>query len=190
MEFSNLKIYCVDKVIGATGPTGPNGPEEIPSAYFVKFNSSIPVDGYQVASGARLPLDRKEVDNANQYILNLDENTIQFQKTGVYKVQFIVNAKMNATSQSFDINNDFISIGFRQVNDTIVYAGASTWDTNFDVIQLVGQGLFVVNQLTEKYELVNMSKYNLYLMGPKVENTITDSYYVNPLVTIIIEYLG
>lgn len=25
MEFSNLKIYCVDKVIGATGPTGPTG---------------------------------------------------------------------------------------------------------------------------------------------------------------------
>ena len=26
MEFSNLKIYCVDKVIGATGPTGDTGP--------------------------------------------------------------------------------------------------------------------------------------------------------------------
>lgn len=40
------------------------------------------------------------------------------------------------------------------------------------------------------YELANLGKYTIYLETPDIQNISSKSYFVNPLVTMVIDYLG
>ncbi len=178
---------------GATGPTGPTGPTgygitEIETAYIVKFNNNDPF-GFEVPINARIPLDRIEVDNTNIAQLT-NQSTLKFSKAGTYKVDFMVSIKINPTS-NFNPNTNVVSVGFKKVNSPIVYAGGSAWYFNDPTIRIVSQGLFVVGDpLNEELELVNLSNQSIILNTPLLDNINSESYYSNPVVTIVIQYLG
>lgn len=183
-------LQGIQGIPGIQGEIGPTGPEKIRSAYFITFNNNIPEKGYEVQSGLRIPIERKEVDNAGFCELDSNDNTIHFNKTGNYKIEFIINAYVLKNKLEFDQNTDFISVGFRKVDDEIIFAGGSAWVYNEKSVQLTAQGLFIVSDISEPFELVNMTKRTIYLNSPKILNTITDSYFINPIVTIIIQYIG
>ena len=88
-------------------------------AYFITFNENFPKGGQEIQTNQRLPIKRKEVDNAGIYVLDPNDNTIQFNKTGAFKVHFIVNSYVYVTytNEAFDSTPDFVSLGFRKVDD-------------------------------------------------------------------------
>ncbi len=179
--------------IGATGPTGPtgaSGTEDIGAAFLVTFDNNDYQKGIEVLTGERLPIDRLEVDSNNLCTLDENDNTIQFNKVGIYKISFMVNAYVNYLNDNFDSTVDFISIGFRNVDNDVIYAGASVWINDETAHQIVGNGVFEVTDISAPYELYNFSKRAIYLDSPGIENIELHSYFLNPVVTILIEYLG
>lgn len=54
----------------------------------------------------------------------------------------------------------------------------------------MGQGIIAVNDISNAYELVNLSPEIIYLDTPILGNISSGSYFTNSLITIIIEYLG
>ncbi len=169
---------------GDIGPTGPPGPQEIPAGYFVTFNNNIPEKGILIESNKRLPIGYKAVDNVALFELDTTNNTIRFNRGGVYRINFIVN------TYSENVNEEnIISIGFKKSGESTIYAGNSIWSNN-NVISITAQGIFIVADSNEEWELVNLGKNSIYLKSPKIENTISDSYFLNPLVSIIIQFLG
>ncbi len=176
-------------LMGPTGPTGPAIKPEIGGGFFVALNSSLPSGGYQVASNMRLPITRKDTDNMGIYSLDSQNYTIQFNQQGSYKITFIVNAYIPSIT-TFNPEEDFIAIGLKKVNENIIYAGASNFVYDSNIIQLVGQGILIIGDIAEVVELVNMSKKTIYLDTPKIENTTASSYFINPIVSLVIEYLG
>ncbi len=174
--------------MGATGPTGPTGPYEIGVAYLVTFHNNNS-NGYQVAVGERLPLKYKATDHQNLCVLDTNNNTIRFTKGGIYRVDFSINASLQTTS--FQPEKDFVAVGFRKVGENIIYAGDSAWYKEEPTTKLVGQGVFLIaNPEQEPMELVNLSKKELILNTPLVEKTLSDSYFLNPVVSMLIQYLG
>ncbi len=175
---------------GDIGPTGPPGPEVIQTGYFVAFNSDLPQNEYEVKPNSRFPIEREAVDTSGIYELNKDDNTISFSKEGVYKVDIIITGYVKK-SGSFNPNEDFISIGFRKVGENILYAGASEYIYDEKVVQLKAQGVIVIKDTSkEKVELFNFSKKSVYLTTPNIIYTSSDSYFVNPIVSLILVYLG
>ncbi len=171
---------------GEEGPTGPPGPLEIPNGYFVSFNNNYPQGGLKVESNARIPITLKAMDNAGIYTLEQNENYIQFDKEGVFQITFIVSAYCKVSENDTDV----IAIGFRKENSDIIYAGASIWNEIHATEKIIGQGMFVVASTDEKWELVNLSQSPIYLDSPVITDTLSDSYYINAPVNIIIQYLG
>ena len=170
------------------GSTGPTGPEEIGVVYFATFNDKD-TDGYIVESNNRIPISRKEVDNTELCTLYPD-NTIGFNKEGVYRVDFIITT-YNSSNPDFDEDDDVVAVGFKKVNEQIVYAGGSSWFGNEPNTKIIGQGMFIIkNTESELMELINMSKHSINLNTPSIGNTTSQSYFINPLVTILIQYLG
>ena len=181
----------LDGPVGPTGPTGatgPAGPEEIGVAYLVTFHNNSN-NGYLVESNQRIPFTRIEVDNTNLCTLYPDY-TIEFHKAGNYRVDFIVNAYVDS-NDIFDPNKNVIAIGFKKVNEEIVYAGGSTWYMKEPSVRISGQGMIVIaNPKTERMELLNLSANRLTLNTPNLSTTTSDSYFVNPVVTMLVQYLG
>ncbi len=180
--------------VGATGPTGPTGPDGsiyARSAYLVTFNDGTFANGITIQSGDRLPIDREELDISDIITLDTADDTLQFNLPGYYKITFTVSAYvLHTTNSTFDPNTDFVSLGFKLVGTDNVYIGTSQWVTDETAIELVGQGIIAVVDIAETYELVNLAKENIYLSSPDQKNTISNSLFCNPLVTIVIEYLG
>lgn len=175
---------------GDQGDQGETGPEKIRSGYFVTLMNNIPAIGYEVASNGRLPISRKEIDNDDLFVLDANDNTIQFNKTGTYKIDCVVNSYVNFADHEFNPSTDFVSVGFRKVDDVIIFAGGSAWVYNESAVPLSIHGMFVVTDISEPFELVNMTKRSIYLNNITITNTTTDSYFIDPLVTIVINYLG
>ncbi len=174
---------------GDLGPQGPPGPEQICTGYFTTYNNKLPSEGYEVTSGARIPIDRKEYDNSGQYILDSNQNSIRFTKEGIYKITFVVHAYI-PNEKEFSENEDFIALGVRKIGGSTIYAGSSQWIYDSHPRQFIGQGILVIVQPTDEIELINLSKRSIYLKTPAIENILSDSYLVNSIVSIIIEYLG
>lgn len=173
------------------GPTGPAGTNIARSAYLTTFNDGTSANGIVIQSDDRLPIDREELDISNLITLDTTDETIKFNIEGYYKVTFTVSAYVFYSSNStFDPATDFVSLGFKKVGTDDVYIGTSQWVLNETAIQLVGQGIISVNDTTQLYELTNLSKRNIQLLTPDLKNTISQSYFTNPLLTIVIEYLG
>lgn len=174
---------------GPQGPQGPAGLSEIKAAYIVTYNNNT-TEGYAVPSGSRLPFSLKATDNANICTVDTFNNIIKFNMGGVYRIDFVVNAYIDNVPSTFNRQTDFISVAFKKSGENIVYAGGSSWYTSHTV-RVVGQGIFIVaNPTTEEMELINTSKNTMYLNTPALEDTTSSSYFVNPVVTMIIQYLG
>lgn len=103
---------------------------------------------------------------------------------------FIVNAYVLHKNSTFDKSTDFVSLSFKKVGTDNVYIGTSQFVTDEVSIQLVGQGIIAITNTTDLYELVNLTDQNIYLESPDLPNISSTSYFTNPLLTIVIEYLG
>ncbi len=175
---------------GIEGPTGPAGPQKISAAYFVSFEDNYPSDGLEIREGERLPIMRKELDTGNICEYDPNDNTIQFNKEGYYKISFTVNAYVPYFNTSFDSKIDFIAIGFELAGTNVPFVGDSQWATLGAPIKLFGQGIITVDNIANAYELINLSKRSIFLKTPNLKDTNTGSYFINAPVTIIVEYLG
>lgn len=172
---------------GLTGPTGPAGDNLSRAAYIVTFNEDTK-DGIAVLTNERVPLERVELDLTN--LVTVDSNTIQFNTAGYYQITIIMSVYSDKTDTQFDSDNDFVSIGLREINTDNIYIGASEWSTDKIAKQMVAHGIIVVPNPKNIYELVNISKKTIYLHNPDIRNIQSISYFTNSVVTIVIDYLG
>lgn len=176
---------------GPTGPTGPAGTSIARAAYLATFNDGTSANGIAIGPDERLPIDRQELDISGLITLDTNDDTIQFNLPGYYRITFTVSAyAMYASNSTFNPATDFISLGFKLVNTDNVYIGTSQWIVNETAMQLVGQGIIAVTNVANVYELVNLGNRHIYLDSPDLKNINSNSYFSNSLVTIVIEYLG
>ncbi len=175
---------------GATGPVGPAGTNIARSAYLATFNNGTVGNGLAVPAKGRLPIDREELDISDLITLDTTDETIQFNIEGYYKITFTVNAYVLHKNNVFDKTTDFVSLGFKKAGTDNIYIGTSQFITEEIPVQMVGQGIIAVTNTTDLYELVNLTDQNIYLDSPDLPNISSTSYFTNPLLTIVIEYLG
>lgn len=192
-------IQGVPGIRGEQGPQGPRGergatgPYQIKSAFIASYNDNpvtFPVNGLEIQSGARLPLMRKETDYGDIITLNSGENTIQFNSTGVYTIFFSTNAYITPLSSSFDARNDFVSVGFREVGKEMILAGANSWSDSPIARNMFGQGVFVVDDASSPYELINLNNRPIFINGCDITKTITESYFASAMVSVVITKLS
>lgn len=180
---------------GERGERGPQGDPAIlfiPAALILSYNDSpqtFPAEGKEIKSNGRLPLMRFELDNGGVVLLDKDENTIQINKTGVYKITFSVNAYVKHDAGQFDPATDFVAVAFRQVDTDVIHAAANALTPTECTVNMFGQGLFVVDNTDTKYELVNVQKKSIYINGCNIMNTISQSYFSVPMISIVITKL-
>ena len=176
---------------GIQGPTGPAGPEIRGAAYLVTYHLiTYPKEGLEVDVKERIPISRIEIDTDRLITLNENEKTIKFNKTGFYKIKFIVNGYTVNVGSVFDPVKDFVTIGFRQTGTDNTYIGGSVFLKEPIATQLTSEGIITVVNTNNTYELVNLSKDKIFLNSPSIDDVSTNSYFTNPLAIIIIEYLG
>lgn len=174
---------------GVTGPTGPQGLPgtlDIPTGYFFTSNEGAAQSGREVPSLYPLPLE-VEVFNNNSDIFYFSNrnNTITILKPGIYKINFIVQAR--TSEQPVLPQDNFISVGFKKVNEETIYAGSSVWGNKSTPVLLNGQGIINLTYGKELFELVNLSKSSIFLQSPDLDNLNTESSFSSPVVSIIIE---
>ena len=174
---------------GDQGEQGPTGPNTVRSAYIITYNETTDPTGIAIPVQTPLPYTRKELDLTNIITLDTTEDTIKFNVVGYYRISIIISAYINPTTQ-FDKENDFITIGFREKNTDNAYIGASEWRETSTAKQLFAEGIIAVPNPATLYELVNLSKQEIYLQSPDIKNISSKSYFTNSLVTINVEYLG
>ncbi len=176
---------------GERGPQGATGPYQIKSAFILSYAEAgylYENDGLQINSGARLPLMRVETNYGN--IVSINQNGITFNETGVYQITFVTSGRVQMTHSNFDSGTDFVAIGFRVTGSTQILAAANSWSIEQAPKTLYGQGVFVVDDTSKVYELVNLQKKPVYIYGCDITQSITDSYFASTLLTIIITKLS
>lgn len=172
---------------GDRGEVGPAGPQEIHGAVILSYNNdpnTFPVEGEEVASNDRLPLMRLELDSGGLITLDSNENTIKFNKTGVYKIDFSVNAYVKKTGADFDPGTDFVSVAFRESNSDNVLAAANTWTPTECASNMSGHGIFVVADVNTVYELANVQKKSIFINGCNIMQTVSHSYFSVPMISM------
>lgn len=179
-------IHMLDFVI----PRGNDGPTLLRSAYLVTFNTNTIVGGIPIEPNKNLPISRVELDISN--LLEVDEvnGLIKFNEEGYYKIYFTVSAYPEVTGVDFDPTKDIVSIGFKETGTDNVYLGVGQWVYNGEPVELSACGIISVVDTAVTYELSNLSKYKIFLETPDLVNLSSKSYFSNPLVTIVIDYLG
>lgn len=176
---------------GIQGPTGPAGPEIRGAAYLVTYHLiNYPEEGLEINVKERIPISRIEIDTDRLITLNENEKTIKFNKTGFYKIKFIVNGYTANVGSDFDPVKDFVTIGFRQTGTDNTYIGGSVFLKEPIATPLTSEGIITVVNTNNTYELVNLSKEKIFLNSPSIDDVSSNSYFTNPLAIIIIEYLG
>ncbi len=174
---------------GEIGPTGPTGPELIKAAYLVTFNQGYSSEGLKVNANSRIPIARKEMQTSDIVTLS-DDNIIQFNQIGYYRVTFYVNGYAPLSGSIFNPTTDFIAIGFRQINTDLIYIGDSKFTNENIPVQIYGDGIVTVEDTSNKYELINLTSKEFFLRSPAINDINTNSYFANATVRLIIEYLG
>lgn len=172
---------------GERGEVGPPGPEDIPASFIISYNDdpvSFPKEGKEIVSGGRLPLMRLELDNGGILELDNNDNSIQFKKTGVYLVTFTVNAYVKKSGVDFNPDTDFVSIAFKEFGEDNILAASNSWSKDEYAVNMVGQGIFVVADITKTYELVNVQKKSIYINGCNIMQTVSQSYFSVPMVSM------
>ncbi len=84
------------------------------------------------------------------------------------------------------------SVGLKKMFERIIYAGDAVYANPGDKnIKLVGQGLFVIKEpIKEEMELVNLCNHDIVLNSPSIDYLSTESYFANPVISMVIQYLG
>ncbi len=176
---------------GPKGDKGATGPQEIATATVVTFEPISQGSEYIVQPNDRIPLDRVGANNTDVVTVDNVNKLIKFSKGGAYRVDFVVNAYKENGGSAFNKTEDFIAVGLRKVGQNIVYAGGSLFTGQEHSIQIVGNGVInVANPETENLEFINMSKNSITLRAPSIDDVNSESYFVNPLVSIVIQFLG
>lgn len=121
--------------------------------------------------------------------LNPTENTIKFNEVGAYEIEFTFNGYCSQKTFPFDIDSHFVSVGFRAINSDNVYIGANDWSFSEAPHNVKGLGIINVEDSSVLYELVNLHKSSLMILGGNKQQTLTNSYYSTPIVTLIIKKL-
>ncbi len=174
--------------MGQQGVKGDKGDEgQIYGATIMSYNNDLnnfPIDGLEIASGDRLPIDRLELDQDGIITLDSAQRLFRFNRTGVYFITFSVVGYVKNSEPQYDKSADFVSIAFREVDKDEVIAGAVAWTPDESGHNIFGQGMLVVNDVDAEYELVNMQKKSLFLMGADIQKTISKSYFAVPMVTL------
>ena len=164
--------------------------DTVRSAYVVTYNDGTSADGIPVASSERLPLDRMELDPTSLVTINTDDETIKFNQIGHYKIEFTVSAYPSVNGVDFDPTTDIVSVGLRQNNTDNVYVGIGEWVYNGEPVELHAHGIIAVTDTNTLYELANLGNSTIYLSTPDIRDLSTKSYFANPLVTMVVTYLG
>lgn len=172
------------------GEQGKAGPELLKVSYLVTFNDGTNPNGIEVASGDSIPIERKELDTNNLIELDTTNNLIKFNIGGYYKITFNVSAYPEVHTIDFDPTKDIVSIGFKEQNTDNVYVGVSSFVYNGEPVVITTSGIISVTNTDALYELCNIGKYTINLESPLLSNLSSQSYFANPLVTLVIEYLG
>lgn len=102
---------------------------------------TFPIEGIEIKSNARVPLKRLELNNGGIVTLDNVDNTIQFNKTGVYLISFTANAYVKKTGADFDPKTDFVDIAFREIDSDRILVGANAYTPLECATNLYGQGL-------------------------------------------------
>lgn len=130
------------------------------------------------------------MDISDIVTLDTNEEVIQFNVEGYYKIAITVLSYVKQENTDFDSTKDFVSSGFRLVDTENLFIGASEWIYYEEPKQIVAQGIIAVEDISNAYELVNLSPQTIYLHGPSLGDIGATSYFDNSLITIVIEYLG
>ncbi len=173
---------------GLPGERGPAGPDKIKMSYLITYNQIPNNTGIEVASGGRINLNRLEMQSEDIVTLNPD-GTIKFNLIGYYRVSFMVSAYHQSTS-NFNPDTDFVAAGFKIVGTDNIYVGDSKFVNSDIPVELFAEGVITVNDVNNNFELVNIGKDSIYLKSPSINNLITNSYFANPLVRVMVEFLG
>lgn len=179
---------------GDTGQQGNQGPKgekgdagQIYGATMLSYNNdpnNFPVEGMEIASGNRLPLDRLELDQDGIITLDSAQRLFKFNREGVYFVTFSIVGYVKNSDPKYDASTDFVSVAFREVDKDEVIAGAVAWTPDQSGHNIFGQGMLVVNDTSAEFELVNMQQKSMYLTGADIQKTISKSYFAVPMVTL------
>ena len=175
---------------GDPGPQGLPGPNSLRAAYIVTYNENTNPDGIEISVQRAIPYTRKELDLTNLITLDTINNTIKFNVAGYYKVNMIISAFIKPENNTIDKTSDFVTIGLREKNSDNVYIGASEWRENDIAKQIIIEGIIAIPDPSKLFEVVNLSKKEIYLHSPSLKNISSKSYFTNSLVSINIEYLG
>lgn len=173
---------------GDTGPIGPTGVVETEGAMIVSYVDplSYTVDGEEIQSNGRLPLKRLELDYGGVVTLNENASTIKFTKTGVYKFTFSINAYTSKSGGDFSHETDFVAVSLRGVESDNIYGGVNGWTDREVASNMFGQGMLTVADTSIEYELVNVQKKSLFLVGANISQTVSNSYFAVPMVSLVI----
>ena len=171
---------------GMPGPKGDPGPLEVPSAFFMTANDDLDTYGIPVESNKRIPIDTKIYDMNENFTLS--DNTIAFKKGGVYRVDFMVQL-YSSSSTIYPGKNDVVGVGLRKVGETTIYVGGCTWDYQEPVVRINAHGIVTTVLDNDVFELINTSQDTIHLVSPGSNELATDSFFANPIVTIVIEKL-
>ncbi len=176
---------------GPAGPTGPTGAVETIGAMIVSYTDpqTFSVDGQEIASNARLPLSRLELNHGSAVTLDNANNTLKFTKTGVYKFTFSINAYVKKTGADFSHETDFVAVAFRAVGTDDVYGAVNSWSNSETASNMFGQGMLTVADTEKEYELVNVQKKSIYIVGANITQTLSNSYFAVPMVSLVITKL-
>ncbi len=126
------------------------------------------------------------------YLVTLDSenDSIKFNIPGYYKVSFSISAYPTVNGHDFDPTTDIVAVGLREANTDNIYVGVSQWIYNAEPVQLTADEIISIVDTNEIYKLANLGKSTIFLETPSLTNIASKSYFVNSLVTILIEYLG
>ena len=179
---------------GDKGDPGTPARNIINSTYLVSLRDPsfvIPDEGLEVASGGRLPIKSIHGRSTLKGVVNLnaDDNTITFLEVGVYEIIVTINGYVKFTGQDYNVKTDFVSIGFREVDSNNVYIGANDYSPLQTPHNITMIGLLQVADNTIPYEIVNLQKKPLFIIGGEKAQTLTNSYFTTPILTMLIKKL-
>ncbi len=178
---------------GLPGPEGPQGPQgipgplEIPSAYFMTANDELDPLGITINAGARIPIETKIYDMNENFELS-EDNTITIKNGGVYRVDIMVEAYA-AKAAIYPGQQGVIGIGLKKVGEPTIYVGGSTWDYQEPVTRIMAHGIVTTVLSDDVFELVNTSQEEIHLVSPSSNTLVNNSFFANPIVTMVIERL-
>ena len=96
---------------------------------------------------------------------------------------------MKFTGQDYNVKTDFVSIGFREVDSNNVYIGANDYSPLQTTHNITMIGLLQVADNAIPYEIVNLQKKPLFIIGGEKAQTLTNSYFTTPILTMLIKKL-